>query len=142
MNIRLFSLGASCAAWLALIVLLCLSAGCESDDNGPAGSMADSADSSAELSSPVNDDPIASDRVVMVVYGMSCPLCATNVDKQLLSVDGVSSVHVDLSTGRIDVSLAPSPKPSTRQLADAVMRSGFTLKSIESGSSREGAATP
>lgn len=83
------------------------------------------------LGDAINDDPIDTERVTLVVYGMSCPLCATNVDKQLLAVNGVSDVNVDLSSGKIDVALAAKPRPTTRQLAGAIERSGFTLMDIK-----------
>jgi copper chaperone CopZ len=65
------------------------------------------------------------------VKGMSCPLCANNIDKQLLRVPGVRSVSVDLGTGLVLAELTPSSPPTREQLVGAVERSGFTLGRIE-----------
>jgi len=68
--------------------------------------------------------------VVLWVNGLGCPLCASAIDKQLERVKGVSSVHTDLSVGKVTLTLgkgAASPK----QLADAVLDAGFTLVKIE-----------
>jgi Cu+-exporting ATPase len=67
----------------------------------------------------------------MVVHGMSCPLCANNVDKTLAAVPGVTSVLVDMGSGRAAVTLDGTTKVTRGQLAKAVDKSGFTLKSIE-----------
>ena len=65
--------------------------------------------------------------VQLTVYGMSCPLCASNVDKQLLRVDGVKAVDVDMSNGLVTVMVSRSNPPSAQSLAKAVSESGFTL---------------
>lgn len=58
---------------------------------------------------------------------MSCPLCATNVDKQLLKVPGVQAVKVNLNTGVIRVQVDQDQPPSSDALAKAINESGFTL---------------
>lgn len=75
--------------------------------------------------------PIEGSRVTLHVSGLSCPLCATNVDKQLTRVPGVRTSMTDLSRGRIDVGLASAGRPTPAQLADAVRDSGFTLTRME-----------
>ena len=67
----------------------------------------------------------------LYVSGMSCPLCATNIDKQLLRVPGVQKVSVDLGKGLVLARLAPSNPPTRDQLAGAIAQSGFTLDRIE-----------
>jgi copper chaperone CopZ len=62
---------------------------------------------------------------------MSCPLCATNIDKQLLQVPGVRKVSVDLGSGKVVVDLKERPKPSRAALAKAIRDSGFTMTRIE-----------
>jgi copper chaperone CopZ len=69
----------------------------------------------------------AGDTIVMTVHGMSCPLCATNVDKQLLRVRGVHSVEVDLSTGAVTMLVSEVSPPTDAQLMRAVEESGFTV---------------
>jgi Cu+-exporting ATPase len=65
------------------------------------------------------------------VKGMSCPLCANNIDKQLLRVPGVTGVTVDLGTGQVRARLVPDNPPGRQALARAIEQSGFTLERIE-----------
>jgi len=74
--------------------------------------------------------PITSPTATLVVHGMSCPLCANNVDKQLMTIRGVQSVGVDMGTGEVKVSLAPGARVTKGQLADAIDKSGFTLTEV------------
>ena len=68
----------------------------------------------------------------LVVHGMGCPLCANNVDKQLLKVSGVEKVNVDLGSGKVKVSFASGvARPSDDKLAKAVANSGYTLVRIQ-----------
>ncbi len=116
---------------LAAFALSTLSACATNRGSSAAGDSLVQSDAAAAMTGlTVSDEPIESNSVTLVVHGMSCPLCATNVDKQLLSVSGVKYVSVNLYNGNIAVDLAESPKPTSRQLADAVERSGFTLKEI------------
>lgn len=74
--------------------------------------------------------PITGSSATLVVHGMSCPLCANNVDKLLMTVPGVESVRVDMGTGEVKVALAPSARVTKAQLAKAVDDSGFTLTEV------------
>ena len=68
----------------------------------------------------------------LVVYGMGCPQCANNVDKQLLKVPGVEQVKVNLGTGNVLVTFADdAARPSQAQLAKAVSNSGYTLVRVQ-----------
>jgi len=79
-----------------------------------------------------NDEtPTSGSVAVLSVNGMSCPLCANNIDKQLKRLPGVKSVSVDLGAGTVRVDLAGDKKPSPKQLTDAIHNSGFTLAAIE-----------
>jgi copper chaperone len=98
---------------------------------GADGQKATAGDSSGGAAQVNMDEPIKGGRAVLTVFGMSCPLCANNVDKVLLDVPGVTGVSVDMGTGRADVSLDSKTPPTRRMLEDAVARSGFTLKSVE-----------
>ncbi len=64
------------------------------------------------------------------VNGLSCPLCASNVDRQIGALPGVASADVNFEKGTIDLSLV-EPRPSPMTLERAVDRAGFTLVSIE-----------
>lgn len=82
---------------------------------------------------PGIEEPAAvleSPTATLIVHGMSCPLCANNVDKQLLDVPGVSDVNVDMGTGEAKVKFMPGAKVTKQQLADAVDKSGFTLAEV------------
>lgn len=75
---------------------------------------------------------IAGNSAVMYVNGMGCPLCATNIDKQLKRLPGIKDVKVDLGVGVVTLTLQPgAPHPSPARLGDAVEDAGFTLVKIE-----------
>jgi copper chaperone CopZ len=62
--------------------------------------------------------------------GLSCPLCASNIDKTLKELPGVEYAKVDLSTGKVVVYHDPANPPSDEALARAVDDAGFTLDRI------------
>lgn len=75
--------------------------------------------------------PLSADTATLWVNGLSCPQCASNVDVQLLRVNGISKVKVDLSTGKIAIAMNGPKRPSPAQLSRAVEDAGFTLAKIE-----------
>lgn len=77
-----------------------------------------------------SSEPIAADSVTLIVHGMGCPLCANNVDRQLLALNGVRSVNADLGTGEVKAVLWGPVRPTPRELARAIRDSGFTLREI------------
>jgi copper chaperone CopZ len=83
--------------------------------------------------SNIDDQPIKASIATLVVHGMSCPQCSTNVDKQLLAVPGVQKVQINLGTGEVDVRLSGQQPPTGNQLAAAIKKSGYTLVRIETG---------
>jgi copper chaperone CopZ len=102
----------------------CASTGSQTSDQRGKGEVA-SAESDSEL------QPIAADGATLVVKGLSCPLCATNVDKQLLAVRGVSDVRVDLGSGEVKLAFSPIEQhPSRADLRRAIVDSGYTLVEI------------
>jgi len=78
-----------------------------------------------------DDTPVSTGQVMLTIHGMSCPLCANNVDKSLLAVPGVTDVKVDMSTGVATVTLDGVTPVTRQQLASAVDRSGFTLAAFQ-----------
>jgi copper chaperone CopZ len=88
-------------------------------------------DSMAVVSPELRDSVVTASPAAIFVHGMSCPLCANNIDKQLLDVNGVTSVDVNLNDGLVLVHVAPGAATTYGQIADAVERSGFTLVRIE-----------
>ena len=77
------------------------------------------------------DDVVGGKSAVLEVRGLSCPLCASNIDKQLLQVDGVSGVVVNIGKGEATLALDGSGRTTRTALTRAVHRSGFTLVSIK-----------
>lgn len=78
-----------------------------------------------------DDAQLSRSPVALTVHGMGCPLCANNVDKQLLKLKAVDKVKVDLGTGVVTVTLKPGQAVLRRELAKAVDASGYTLKKVE-----------
>lgn len=87
--------------------------------------------SQAERDYLSSKSPIESSSVTLAVNGLSCPLCASNVDKQLQDVAGVGDIKIDFATGQIDLTLT-DPKPAPFALTRAIDRAGFTLVKISS----------
>jgi copper chaperone CopZ len=79
----------------------------------------------------IDDQPIKASIATLVVHGMGCPQCSSNVDKQLLAVPGVQKVQINLGTGEVDVRLVADQQPTGNQLAAAIKKSGYTLVRIE-----------
>lgn len=77
--------------------------------------------------SSVSDAPFTTSTTTMIVHGMGCPLCANNIDKQLLAIAGVRTVSVNLGNGQVRVGLSSDAPPSRRSLVEAVRRSGYTF---------------
>jgi len=109
---------------------------CASDQSAASASSADTeqavtytatADEAALIKS---DQPLPPGPIVMYMNGLSCPLCATNIDQQVEQLPGVSDVKVDLSTGKVKASLTGPSTPSPRQLANAADAAGVTLIKI------------
>lgn len=102
------------------VVAACvLSAGCAL--SSPATRPAVSSASSAAITAP---------SATLVVHGMSCPLCAHNVDKQLLAVPGVTKVELDMGQGHARIALDGTGRTTRENLAEAIDRSGFTLVEV------------
>jgi copper chaperone CopZ len=102
---------------LSSVLLIPLAAGCQSSANQFGG---------AEATQPI-DSPTAT----LLVYGMGCPLCANNLDKQLLAMGNVEKVEVDMGTGKVKTTFAPTTRPTRSQIARAVEESGFKLVRID-----------
>lgn len=109
---------------LAAAGLLMTPVGCASSDLPSTGSL---------TRIGINDPtPIHSPTATLIVQGLSCPLCASNVDKQLLRVPGVTGiVKVNLQVGQVAISINDSAPPTRGQLSAAVEESGFTLVDIQ-----------
>jgi len=88
--------------------------------------------SEADMAAAKSKKAIEADTITLWVNGLGCPLCASNIDRQLERVPGVQTVAVDLSVGKVTLGLiggAPHPSPWT--LGEAVEDAGFTLVKVE-----------
>lgn len=75
--------------------------------------------------------PLDAKWVTLYVNGLGCPLCASNIDKQLENVPDVEWMYVDLGHGVVQMKLADGGrKPSPMLLNDTVLDAGFTLVKI------------
>ncbi len=59
------------------------------------------------------------------VTGMTCEHCVKAVTEEVSAIDGVTSVDVDLATGRVTVTAAHDPSRET--VAAAVDEAGYAL---------------
>ncbi len=116
----------------ALIAAAALAGGCAS---GGAGEYEENAIvhqvSKEDEAFAKSKTPIDASRVTLWVNGLGCPLCATNIDRQIERVKGVQAIAVDLSSGRVGVDLRPGARPSPWDFWDAVDAAGFTLVKVE-----------
>ncbi|MEM9250745.1 MAG: heavy metal-associated domain-containing protein [Planctomycetota bacterium] len=71
---------------------------------------------------------VAGETVAFDVAGLSCPLCAHSLNKQFDRMPGVLDHKVDLSTGRVVLTLSDGPdRPTWQAIERAVSDGGFTL---------------
>lgn len=62
----------------------------------------------------------------VTVEGMACPFCAFGVEKRIKKVKGVSSVDVDMRTGKAMITAEPDASIQYRDVPQAVRDAGFT----------------
>lgn len=79
-----------------------------------------------------SSESIKADTALLYVNGMGCPLCASNIDLQLMKVRGVKHVNVDLGVGTAHIEFVSDSRPSPAMLGHAVEDAGFTLVKIVS----------
>lgn len=65
--------------------------------------------------------------VRVMAAGLSCPLCAHNIDTSMKQLPGVTNARVDLNSGAIAVTLDGLTPVTYGQLAKIVRDNGFTL---------------
>lgn len=125
----------------SILASLLVLTGCASSNSQPATSKAtpDSQSESQEVTYSAtpeetqflkSTEPLTPGRITMSVNGLSCPLCASNVDQQVKRLPGVSNVFVDLAKGRVSATLTGPKTPSPAQLAKAADDAGVTLVKI------------
>ena len=109
--------GAALAAALAAFGLGCAGAPTAPSDREP--SLA-----------AIGDGTLAPGRYDLVVRGMSCPKCISNVDLQLKRIDGVVDPKVDMKNGVVAITVRDGAAPSRAAVASAIGDAGFTLAEI------------
>lgn len=67
--------------------------------------------------------------VIVVVDGMVCNFCATNIDKTLAKLPGVTAVHVNLAGGVVALR-ATEKAPTDEAIRAAIKDAGFDPKGI------------
>lgn len=65
----------------------------------------------------------------LIIEGMHCASCASNIERSLKKINGVKSVNVSLLTKKAIVELEDSVKDE--DLKKAVSRAGYKLIKIE-----------
>jgi copper chaperone CopZ len=63
---------------------------------------------------------------------MSCPLCAKNIEKQILRVIPAASVKIDLGTGAVEVRSSTPPLDAASKIRLAIISAGFTPGEVSS----------
>ncbi len=74
-----------------------------------------------------DDAVVPGNSVRVMAAGLSCPLCAHNIDASMKRVPGVTNARVDLSSGAVAVTLDGLTPVTYGQLAKIVRDNGFTL---------------
>ncbi|MEM1097364.1 MAG: heavy-metal-associated domain-containing protein [Planctomycetota bacterium] len=68
---------------------------------------------------------------IITAAGMSCPLCAGNIDRQLKRIDGFQAMQMNLETGELFVSFdATAIQPTSERLTQAIADAGFTVDAV------------
>jgi copper chaperone CopZ len=102
-----------------------------------ASSSASPAASPAASTTAIGDGTLGPGRYDLVVRGMSCPKCISNVDLQLKRIDGVANPKVDMKNGVVSVTVREGASPSRAEVARAIEDAGFTLVEIRAGAGAE-----
>jgi copper chaperone CopZ len=101
----------STALWVALFALFtgCASTGQTRDDSA---------------------EEFATTTAEITAYGLSCPLCASNLDDQINQISGVEESRIDFETGILYVRVKRGNLVSKSELFRAVRAAGFTPQSF------------
>lgn len=78
----------------------------------------------------VKQKEIRTDAIVET-KGMSCPMCANNIDRVLKKNPDIDEVHINLKKGLVIVQFKSGQKPPLSVLILAVEDSGFTVENAE-----------
>jgi copper chaperone CopZ len=112
----------ACGLAAVALTLAALPTGCASTQTTPS-------DRDASLAA-IGDGTLAPRRYDLVVRGMSCPKCISNVDLQLQRIDGVGAPKVDMKIDVVAITGREGAAPSRAAVASAIGDAGFTLVEI------------
>ena len=126
----------------ALAAAAPLVGGCATTGSSSASSSASTAASTAASTMAIGDGTLGPGRYDLVVRGMSCPKCISNVDLQLKRIDGVANPKVDMKHGVVSVTVREGASPSRAEVARAIEDAGFTLVEIRAGAGAGAGAAP
>src|SRR5690348_5378175 len=96
--------------YVIILASLLLIAGCQSTKPGDPMTAPTTAPSASS-------QPLDGSSATLVVNGMACPMCKSNINEQLLRIPGVNKVKVNLGTGEVAVAFKPDAHPTRQQLA-------------------------
>ncbi len=114
---------------LCLVSLSCVS--CASTATTAASSeLASESTETAQLGLVHDSQTLAPGQYALVVFGMSCPKCISNVDLQLGRVEGISNPKVDMKHGIVTIDVVGPAAPSREAIFRAILDAGFTLREI------------
>ena len=124
---------------LTACALLCVAASTGCRTNASSAATSDSTSSSgtdAPRSAPAavaGPASLPDGRYTLVVHGMSCPKCISNVELQLTRIKGVVRPVIDMQHGFVLIEVEGGTAPTKLAITDAVIDSGFTLVEIRGG---------
>ncbi|MCC5847218.1 MAG: heavy-metal-associated domain-containing protein [Verrucomicrobia bacterium] len=77
-----------------------------------------------------SEEEFASTTAEITAHGLSCPLCASNLDDQIKRISGVKDSRIDFETGVLHVQVKEGQLVSKSELFRAVRDAGFTPQSF------------
>ncbi len=92
----------------------------------------------SELAAEAEGESLAAYReVVLVVFGLSCPVCPPHLRSRLLRVEGVETVRVDVARNEVTVRMAGGHAVTRAQIAQAVRDASLRLYDIRPSEAAE-----
>ena len=120
---------------LTACALLCVAASTGCRTNASSAATSDSGTDSPRSAPAAVAGPasLPDGRYTLVVHGMSCPKCISNVELQLTRIKGVVRPVIDMQHGFVVIEVEGGTAPTKLAITDAVIDSGFTLVEIRGG---------
>jgi len=64
------------------------------------------------------------------IDGLACPFCSYEIEKKLLTTEGVSSVIIDIDKGLVTVIVTEGVELTAEHMNQIIQDAGFTLKEM------------